>query len=86
MPRSLQLDRPTVLVCALVAGVLGLLGTAAAQNQGASGAGKPPFASSLEQREEMVRELREIRALMKEQTSLLKQLVDQGNANAKAKR
>lgn len=67
-------------------GMLGFWGTGMAQNQGTSGAGKPPFASAIDQREEMIRELREIRSLMKEQNALLKQLVDQGHANAKAKR
>lgn len=71
--------------CMLV-GVLGLWGTAVAQNEGTPGAGKPPFANAIDQREEMIRELREMRALMKEQNALLKQLVDHAQANAKPKR
>jgi hypothetical protein len=72
-------------ICLLV-GVLGLWGTAGAQNEGTPGAGKPPFANAIDQREEMIRELREMRALMKEQNSLLKQLVEHAQANAKPKR
>jgi hypothetical protein len=69
-----------------VACVLGLLGTVVAQNEGTPGAGKPPFASAIDQREEMIRELRDIRALMKEQNALLKQLVDHAQGPAKPKR
>jgi hypothetical protein len=39
-------------------------------------AGQPPFADAVVQREEMLRELRGIRELLKEQNSLLKQLVE----------
>lgn len=66
-------------VC-LLAGVLGLWGTAGAQPEPTPGAGKPPFANAVGQRDEMIRELRELRGLMKEQNALLKQLVDHAEA------
>ena len=49
----------------LLFGVLGLWGTVGAQTQGTPGAGKPPFANAVDQRDEMIRELREIHVLMK---------------------
>jgi hypothetical protein len=67
----------------LLAGVLGLWGTAVAQPEPTPGAGKPPFANAVDQRDEMIRELREIRALIKEQNGLLKQLVDHGTTKPK---
>ena len=76
-----------ILGVGLVVGMLGLWGTAGAQNPpGAPGAGRPPFANAVDQRDEMIRELREIRGLMKEQNALLKQLVDHADAAAKTKR
>lgn len=81
--RFLRHSRWIVPLC-LVAGVLGLWGTVGAQAPGTPGAGKPPFANAVDQREEMIRELREIHVLMKEQNNLLKQLVD--NAQGKPKR
>lgn len=53
---------------AIAVGVLGFysIGVAAPQ------AGQPPFASSVEQRSEMIRELREIKELIKEQNALLR--------------
>jgi len=38
----------------------------------APGAGKAPFANSVEQRQQMIRELQEIKTLLKEQNSLLR--------------
>ena len=70
----------------LVVGVLGLWGPAVAQPEPTPGAGKPPFANAVDQRDEMIRELREIRTLIKEQNALLKQLVDHGQAANKPKR
>lgn len=86
MTRSIPRHGAWIAALLLCIGMLGFWGTVAAQNQAKSGAGQPPFASAVDQREEMIRELREIRSLMKEQNALLKQLVEQGNANAKAKR
>lgn len=52
----------------LAVGVLGFYSTTGAAPQ----TGQPPFASSVEQRAEMIRELREIKELIKEQNSLLR--------------
>jgi hypothetical protein len=53
---------------ALVLSVLGFYRTLGAAPQ----AGQPPFANPVEQRSDMVRELREIKELLKEQNALLK--------------
>ena len=53
---------------AVVLGVLGFYSTSGAAPQ----SGQPPFASSIEQRSDMIRELREIKELIKEQNSLLR--------------
>jgi len=52
----------------LAVGVLGFYSTLGAAPQ----AGQPPFANPIDQRNEMVRELREIKDLLKEQNMLLK--------------
>jgi hypothetical protein len=49
--------------------VLGFYSSSGAAPQG----GQPPFANSVEQRSEMVRELREIKELLKEQNALLRE-------------
>jgi hypothetical protein len=63
-------SRWTLLVVANVAAwaVLGFYGRLGAAPQ----AGQPPFANPVEQRAETVRELREIKELLKEQNALLK--------------
>ncbi len=70
------------LTCAVAgaaaAGMLGLWVGANAAPQG----GQPPFRNSVEQREEMIRELREINALLKEQNALLRTLAAKGPAHA----
>jgi hypothetical protein len=48
--------------------MLGFYGTTGAAPQG----GQPPFANAVEQRAEMVKELQEINALLKEQNALLR--------------
>jgi len=53
---------------AAVLSVLGFYHTLGAAPQ----AGQPPFANPVEQRSDMVRELREIKELLKEQNALLK--------------
>ena len=53
---------------ALLVGVLGFYSTSGAAPQ----SGQPPFNNSVEQREQQVRELREIKELLKEQNSLLR--------------
>jgi hypothetical protein len=57
-----------VIANAVVWGVLGFYRTLGAAPQ----AGQPPFANPVEQRADMVRELREIKELLKEQNALLK--------------
>jgi hypothetical protein len=52
----------------VVVGVLGFYSTLGAAPQ----AGQPPFANPVEQRAEQVRELREIKELLKEQNELLR--------------
>ena len=52
----------------VIVGVLGFYSTLGAAPQ----AGQPPFANPIDQRADMVRELREIKELLKEQNALLK--------------
>lgn len=63
-------SRYTLLVFAnlVLLGVLGFYSTSGAAPQ----AGQPPFANPVEQRADTVRELREIKELLKEQNALLK--------------
>jgi hypothetical protein len=49
-------------------GVLGFYSSSGAAPQG----GQPPFANAVEQRNEMIRELHEIKELLKEQNALLR--------------
>lgn len=53
---------------AALLGVLGFYQTTAIANQ----AGKPPFANAIEQRMEMISNLKEIKELLKEQNALLR--------------
>jgi len=64
---------------ALVVGVLGFYSTSGAAPQ----SGQPPFNNSVEQRESQLRELREIKELLKEQNALLKAGADKLNVPAK---
>jgi hypothetical protein len=76
---------PGALVAALAAVALGMLlfySTLGA----APPAGQPPFVDATVQREEMLRELRSIRELLKEQNSLLKEAIQKSNGNQPAKR
>lgn len=69
--RNLKSGFPLGLLIVLNVAVLGVLGfysTGGAAPQ----SGQPPFANSVEQRAEMVRELQEIKELLKEQNALLK--------------
>src|SRR4030095_7964301 len=63
---------------ALVVGVLVFNSTSGAAPQ----SGQPPFNNSVEQRESQLRELREIKELLKEQNALLKAGADKLNAAA----
>jgi hypothetical protein len=70
-------------------GVLGLWQMAVAQTKatsGVPGAGQPPFVNAVDQRNEMIRELAEIRSLIKEQNALLKEFVESQRGGAKTKR
>ena len=64
--------RSVVLVAcgAAMVGVLELLGGAQAAPQ----SGQQPFRNAVEQREDMIQELREIKLLLKEQNALLRTL------------
>jgi hypothetical protein len=68
--RQALTSRGTLLVVAnvLALGVLGFYSTLGAAPQ----AGQPPFANPVEQRSDMVRELREIKELLREQNALLR--------------
>jgi hypothetical protein len=68
--KNLCFSRWTWLVVAnaVVVGVLGFYSTLGAAPQ----SGQPPFANPVEQRSDMVRELREIKDLLKEQNALLR--------------
>jgi len=67
---SICFSRWTWLVIAngIVVGVLGFYSTLGAAPQ----AGQPPFANPVEQRADQLRELREIKELLKEQNELLR--------------
>lgn len=68
--KSSCISRWTGLVIAnvVLAGVLGFYSTLGAAPQ----AGQPPFANPVEQRADQLRELREIKELLKEQNELLR--------------
>jgi hypothetical protein len=68
--KSACFSRWTWLVIAnvIVASVLGFYSTLGAAPQ----AGQPPFANPVEQRSDQLRELREIKELLKEQNELLR--------------
>lgn len=58
--------------------MLGFYGNLGAAPQ----AGQPPFANPVEQRSDMVRELREIKELLREQNALLKSGATKTNASS----
>ena len=64
----------TLLVIAnvLVLCVLGFYQSVGTAQQREAQNGQPPFQNAVEQRQEMIRELKEIAALLKEQNSLLR--------------
>jgi hypothetical protein len=57
-----------VIVNGIGLSVLGFYSSSGAAPQG----GQPPFANAVEQRNEMIRELREIKELLKEQNAMLR--------------
>lgn len=81
----MKIQFPTWSVLVLINGlglcVLGFYSTTGAAPQG----GQPPFQNSVEQRSEMVRELREIKELLKEQNAMLRD-ASKTNASEKPKR
>ena len=82
--KTVCFSRWTWLVIAnvAVAGVLGFYSTLGA----APPAGQPPFANPVEQRADQLRELREIKELLKEQNELLRGGANKGpNAGASVK-
>lgn len=70
--RALRWNSPWLLIAIATAGcMLGFYGTGGASPQ--SG-GRQPFRNAVDQREDMIRELKEIRALLKAQNALLQTL------------
>ena len=76
--KNLNVSRWTLLVAAnaLALGMLGFY----SQLGAAPPAGQPPFANPIDQRLDMIRELREIKELLKEQNDLLRGGADKTNA------
>ena len=62
------------LVPILVGAALGVLGFYSSSGAAPQG-GQPPFANSVEQRSETIRELREIKELLKEQNAMLRSTI-----------
>ena len=82
--RNVTISRWTLLVAAnaLALGMLGFY----SQLGAAPPAGQPPFANPIDQRLDMIRELREIKELLKEQNSLLRGGADKTNVTNPAGR
>lgn len=74
----------SILACAAGAALLCVLGFYGLSS--AAPPGKPPFEDSGVQRMEMIRELREIKELIKEQNLLLKEAIAGPNERDKAKK
>jgi hypothetical protein len=74
----------TLGACAAAAGLLCVLGFYSLSS--AAPPGKPPFEDSGTQREAMIRELREIKDLIKEQNALLKEAIALPHGRDKAKK
>ncbi len=62
--------------------VLGFYGTSGAAPQG----DRQPFNNAVEQRNEMIRELSEIKALLKEQNALLRAQIERDTGNERIER
>ncbi len=76
-----SLTTPLVAGMAIVCGMLLFYSTLGA----APPTGQPPFVDATVQREEMLRELRSIRDLLKEQNGLLKEFIQKSNGNPPAR-
>ena len=74
----------SILACAAGAVLLCMLGFYSLLS--AAPPGKPPFEDAVSQRDEMIRELREIKDLIKEQNELLKEAIALPNGRDKAKK
>ena len=74
----------SILACAAGAALLCMLGFYSLLS--AAPPGKPPFEDAVSQRDEMIRELREIKDLIKEQNELLKEAIALPNGRDKAKK
>jgi len=82
MSHRYSLTTSLVAGTAVVCGMLLFYSTLGA----APPAGQSPFVDATVQREEMLRELRSIRDLIKEQNGLLKEFIQKSNGNAPARR
>ena len=74
----------SMLACLAGAALLCVLGFYSLSS--AAPPGKPPFEDAVAQRAEMVRELREIKELIKEQNGLLKEVIAVPNGRTKPKK
>ena len=77
-----SLGAPLATSAALALGMLLFYSTLGA----APPAGQPPFVDATVQREEMLRELRSIRELLKEQNGLLQEVLQKNHGNPTTKR
>jgi hypothetical protein len=74
----------SIMLCAAGAALLCMLGFYGLSL--AAPPGSPPFEDAVAQRESMIRELREIKELIKEQNALLKEVVAAPNGRDKTKK
>ncbi len=74
----------SLLACSAGGALLSMLGFYSLLS--AAPPGKPPFDDAVTQREEMLRELREIKNLIKEQNALLQEAIALPNGRDKAKK
>jgi hypothetical protein len=80
MSRSVRIGFVVTTMLA-VGGVLGFWGALSADEENA-----PPFNTAVAQRDEMIRELREIKALLKEQNDLFRKLLEPAGDKSKGRR
>ena len=75
----------SLVACAAVVGLLYMLGFYSLSSAAPAG-GKPPFEDAAMQREEMIRELRDIKELIREQNGLLKESLAKPNERIPVKK
>lgn len=80
-----SLPNRSVLACIAAVAVLCVLGFYSLLSAAPAG-GKPPFEDAATQREEMIRELREIKELIREQNGLLKESLAKPHDRIQAKK